>query len=201
MRTAILTFALSFSVVACGPGTLKIGEGDGNDGWVDTDGDGVPDSPDSDGDGIPDSEDEEPDIPNDDEEEEEPFPYTGEYEGGLTLQIWDMGDSYCHQDGAEFHVQEDGELGGEGWCYNDWYEDEVTLEYSGRVSEAGTISGSIAITMWLRTGGHGGWKLETVEVEMDGLVSGNALDIEFEGEIDASDYWSFDLYGESWGEK
>ncbi len=184
---------------------MKIGEEDPYDGLVDTDGDGIPDSPDSDGDGIPDSEDDEPDIPNDEEEEEEEeeesFPYTGEYEGGVSLEIWDTGRNYCHESGAGFEVSEDGDLWGEGWCYNDWEQEEIQLEYSGRVSDSGEISGAVSVTLWLPTGGHGNWEVDTVEFDMDGDISDDSLDIEFEGEVDVGPNWGFDVNGESWGEK
>ena len=205
MRTSVLTIALSFSIVACGSsGTLKIGEGDANDGMVDTDGDGIPDSPDSDGDGIADDDDDEPDIPNDDDddddEEEDPAsPFAGEYDGGLSLEIWDMGYSYCSEDSAEFVILDSGEFTGEGWCFNDWYNDEVTLEYTGLVDDNGSASGSVYITLWLPAG-HGDWEQDTVEFELDGGMESNKLLLDFEGAIGRGS-WGFEVSGDSWGTK
>jgi len=203
MRTSVLTIALSFSIVACGPGTLKISEGDPTDGMVDTDGDGIPDSPDSDGDGIADEDDDEPDIPNEDddeEEEEDPAsPFAGEYEGGLSLEIWDMGYSYCSEDSAEFEILDSGEFTGEGWCFNDWYDDEVDLEYTGQVGDNGTASGSVYITLWLPAGG-GDWEQDTVEFDLEGGMESDKLLLEFEGEIGRGN-WGFEVSGDSWGTK
>jgi len=203
-----MTLALFLPTVACGPGTLKVGEGDVSDGMVDTDGDGVPDSPDSDGDGIPDDEDDEPNIPNDDDEDDEeaPFPYTGSYEGGVSLEIWNTGGEYCHESEAEFEVTEDGDLSGEGWCYNDSFEDEVSLAYEGEVDDDGEMSGTVELTLWLPGsggGGHGGgnnWALQTLEFEMSGSANSEELDLEFDGEV-GSPQWGFDVDGKSWGEK
>ena len=40
-----------------------------------------------------------------------------------------------------------------------------------------------------------------MEFDMDGDISDDSLDIEFEGEVDVGPNWGFDVNGESWGEK
>ena len=196
MRTAILTIALSFSVVACSPATLKIGEGDPTDGWVDTDGDGVPDSPDSDGDGIPDSEDDEPDIPNDDDDDDdddepEDFEYMGEYEGTIAIVIdWGSGIGeydYCDDSEAELSVSNEQALTGEGSCYSEYFEADIELEYSGGVDDNGDIEGEVSMLVWVPEGGGwggGSWTQESYVFDFTGSVESEEISLDWDGEIE-----------------
>ena len=209
---ALFLCSIFCPLVACGPATLTTSAPEAAEGMIDTDGDGIPDSPDSDGDGIADEDDPNPDTPDspededeDEEEENQPNPYEGEYtDGGIQLLIdWKSAGvyDYCDENETEFEVFEDGELSGEGWCYNYYFQAELEISYSGSVSNSGDVEGGVNMLMWVRTGGgHGSsWAQEEFEFGLDGGFYSDKLVLEWDGEIEfgREDY---EVEGSAWAD-
>ena len=178
MRTWIWIGVVS-PLVACGPGTLEIGDGLGSVGSdSEASGDTTPSG----------ATEQEEGSTTDPEPEPEPFEWAGAYGGMVEVFLWGNGWNICRAgDSVTLELDEQGGLWGEGVCKDGL--GSYPLIFDGSANEDGRISGEVLVEV--------PWERDAIEesFEFGGWVGDDGLWIEWDSAIEF-DGWDMPVAGE-----
>jgi hypothetical protein len=169
-------------LVACGTGTLEIGDGLGS---VNSDA-SIGGEADSSGD----VEGEESGS-TDPQPEVEPYAFAGTYSGMVEIFLWGNGWNICRVgDEVRLEVDEEGALSGEGTCKDGF--GTYPMAFEGSANDDGRISGEVLVEVpWERNSieerfEFGGWLDEDgLWIEWDSAIEFDGWDMPVAGEVSA----------------
>ena len=170
-------------IVACGTGTLEIGDelGSVEPGSDATDNGGTA------SDGEVDGETEvEP------EPEPEPYAWAGSYTGMVEIFLWGNSWNICRAgDGVTFEMDDEGTLLGNGACEDGF--GSYPLSFEGTANDDGRVSGEVLVEV--------PWEQNSIEETFDfgGWIGDDGLWLEWDSEI-AFDGWDMPVAGEVFAE-
>ena len=179
---SLIWIGLVSPLVACGTGTLEIGDGLGTV------------SPDASADeeaGLSGDAEDEENASTDPQPEPEPYAFAGTYSGMVEIFLWGNGWNICRVgDDVRLEVDEEGGLWGEGTCKDGL--GTYPLAFEGSANNDGRISGEVLVEVpWERNSieesfNFGGWlSADGLWIEWDSAIEFDGWDMPVAGEVSA----------------